>query len=83
MIGIHSTWLVRLSRGPFWDQIVGEEYRSCRENWWTNLLYINNYVNRKRMVIIQLNNSTLLLYDDYYSAFPKRGIWLLIFNYMS
>lgn len=50
MVGIHGTWLVHISKGPNWDMFVGEEYRNCRKNWWTNLLFINNYVDNNNMV---------------------------------
>lgn len=56
VIAFHCTWLVHMGRGPFWDHMVGVEYRRCRQNWWTNLLYINNYVNKEEMVCI-LNKS--------------------------
>ncbi|XP_060524969.1 nose resistant to fluoxetine protein 6-like isoform X2 [Cylas formicarius] len=53
MAVIHSTWLIHLARGPFWDFFVGEEYRNCRRNWWTNLLYINNYIYSDEMCMQQ------------------------------
>ncbi|XP_063924290.1 nose resistant to fluoxetine protein 6-like [Zophobas morio] len=43
LIALQSRWFVHLSRGPFWDQIMGLEGRLCSEMWWTNLLYINNF----------------------------------------
>ncbi|KAB0804317.1 hypothetical protein PPYR_01287 [Photinus pyralis] len=43
VIAFNATWLYHLGSGPFWDKIVGDEYRNCRNNWWVNLLYINNY----------------------------------------
>ncbi|KAF7270028.1 hypothetical protein GWI33_016970 [Rhynchophorus ferrugineus] len=50
---IHSTWLVHLSRGPYWDDFVGEEYRNCRANGWTNMLFINNLVHKNEMCLQQ------------------------------
>ncbi|KFM61610.1 Nose resistant to fluoxetine protein 6, partial [Stegodyphus mimosarum] len=29
--------------GPFWDDFVGPYLKNCRERWWTNLFYIQNY----------------------------------------
>uniref|UniRef100_A0A6P7GPX5 Nose resistant to fluoxetine protein 6-like isoform X2 n=1 Tax=Diabrotica virgifera virgifera TaxID=50390 RepID=A0A6P7GPX5_DIAVI len=49
VIAIQSSWLVHVGQGPSWDNIVGEEYKNCRQNWWTNILYINNYVNKNNM----------------------------------
>lgn len=47
---LSSTWMVHSGRGPYWDRLVGEEYRNCRENGWSNLLFINNYYNKEHMV---------------------------------
>ncbi|KAJ3653003.1 hypothetical protein Zmor_018924 [Zophobas morio] len=44
LIGLHATWLVHLSRGPFWEPVMGTEYKMCRARWWTNLLFFNNFV---------------------------------------
>ncbi|KAJ8973299.1 hypothetical protein NQ317_002784 [Molorchus minor] len=49
VIAFESTWLVHIGRGPLWKNLIAKEYLSCRKNWWTNLLYINNYVNKKEM----------------------------------
>lgn len=51
---VTSTWMVQVSRGPYWDRIVGTEHRNCRNNGWTNLLYVNNYVDNEHMVNIRL-----------------------------
>ncbi|XP_072381146.1 nose resistant to fluoxetine protein 6-like [Diabrotica undecimpunctata] len=53
VIALQSTWLIYVGQGPSWDNIVGEEYKNCRQNWWTNILYINNYVNKNNMCLIQ------------------------------
>lgn len=38
----NATWLVRLQDGPVWLHTVAAEQSFCRQNWWTNLFYINN-----------------------------------------
>ncbi|XP_019768812.2 nose resistant to fluoxetine protein 6 isoform X2 [Dendroctonus ponderosae] len=53
MVGFHGTWLVHMGRGPYWDQFIGEETRNCRKNWWTNLLFVNNYVDKLNMCLQQ------------------------------
>ncbi|KAJ3652943.1 hypothetical protein Zmor_018866 [Zophobas morio] len=53
VVGLHSTWLVHYSRGPFWDDLVGEEYRICRQKWWLNLLFINNFFTSDGLCLIQ------------------------------
>uniref|UniRef100_A0A336LZH1 CSON009110 protein n=1 Tax=Culicoides sonorensis TaxID=179676 RepID=A0A336LZH1_CULSO len=41
---IEATWVSKLYNGPIWQQIAGQDRASCRANWWTNLLYINNFI---------------------------------------
>lgn len=38
-----STLLVHMGSGPFW-MYMHEESAKCAQNWWTNILYINNFV---------------------------------------
>lgn len=40
-----ATWLYKSQDGPGWKRIGESERYYCRKNMWTNLLYINNYVN--------------------------------------
>nr|XP_018898417.1 PREDICTED: nose resistant to fluoxetine protein 6-like [Bemisia tabaci] len=40
------TFFYDLGDGPFWDLSVGAGRDLCRKNWWTNILYINNYLPR-------------------------------------
>lgn len=42
ILGFIATLLVFIGIGPNW-QIVRDMKESCKDNWWTNLLYINNY----------------------------------------
>lgn len=49
---VHSTWLYRLGSGPFWDRINFTERQFCRQNWWTNFLFIDNYVNVEMKCLI-------------------------------
>ncbi|XP_077299464.1 nose resistant to fluoxetine protein 6-like [Arctopsyche grandis] len=44
VIGFLCTVYEKLSTGPLWQYIIGDDADSCRRWWWTNLLYINNYV---------------------------------------
>ncbi|XP_063697963.1 nose resistant to fluoxetine protein 6-like [Culicoides brevitarsis] len=41
---MEATWVSKAYNGPIWAQLAGQERASCRANWWTNLLYINNFV---------------------------------------
>ncbi|XP_034933564.1 nose resistant to fluoxetine protein 6-like [Chelonus insularis] len=52
MIGLYTTWLPKLDSGPLWSRMT-EEKRRCLDSWWTNLLYINNYVNTDNLCMFQ------------------------------
>ncbi|XP_053687401.1 nose resistant to fluoxetine protein 6-like isoform X2 [Sabethes cyaneus] len=45
VILLHATWFPKLQDGPLWKRGTEAEKYFCRKNWWTNLLYVNNYVN--------------------------------------
>ncbi|XP_077301141.1 nose resistant to fluoxetine protein 6-like [Arctopsyche grandis] len=47
-----ATLLPTTGTGPFWKPIMENEGQYCRENWWTNILMISNYVNVDRMCIL-------------------------------
>ena len=53
MILLHSTWLYRFGDGPFWDKINFAERQFCRTNWWTNMLFVDNYVEVEQKCLIQ------------------------------
>lgn len=50
---LHATWLIKLQDGPMWKRGVETERTFCRRNWWTNLLYVNNFVNADQPVTVQ------------------------------
>jgi len=50
IIFFYATLFYKLGSGPHWDEVVGLERDSCQNNWWTNLLFINNYVNSRNVV---------------------------------
>ncbi|XP_025190639.1 nose resistant to fluoxetine protein 6-like isoform X2 [Melanaphis sacchari] len=41
-----------LNSGPIWRMIVYRESERCQTNWWTNVLFINNYVHTDELCII-------------------------------
>ncbi|CAG9766405.1 unnamed protein product [Ceutorhynchus assimilis] len=47
----HATLLRFLGSGPNWYHFIGAEYLKCRANGWSNLLYINNWVDTHRMCL--------------------------------
>uniref|UniRef100_A0A182QII7 Acyltransferase 3 domain-containing protein n=1 Tax=Anopheles farauti TaxID=69004 RepID=A0A182QII7_9DIPT len=38
-----ATWVMRLGDGPLWKKGFETGRTYCRDNWWANMLYINNY----------------------------------------
>ncbi|XP_077295133.1 nose resistant to fluoxetine protein 6-like [Arctopsyche grandis] len=51
IIGYISTIFEDSGRGPLWQDAVGDRANLCRQWWWTNLLYINNYVGDGRLCL--------------------------------
>ncbi|KAJ8973301.1 hypothetical protein NQ317_002786 [Molorchus minor] len=50
MMGVGTTiWIVSLYSGPIKEFYSYLEYRRCRKNWWTILLFINNHYNQYDM----------------------------------
>ncbi|KAK6620738.1 hypothetical protein RUM43_011033 [Polyplax serrata] len=53
VVGFYATILYHLGSGPLWKARVSLEQDRCAKNWWTNLLYINNYVNTEDLCMFQ------------------------------
>ncbi|KAJ4452119.1 hypothetical protein ANN_03636 [Periplaneta americana] len=53
VIFFYASLMYHLGSGPMWNQWVGVNRDYCLANWWTNLLYINNYVNVGEMCLNQ------------------------------
>ncbi|XP_058465293.1 nose resistant to fluoxetine protein 6-like [Malaya genurostris] len=43
VILLDATWLYKLQDGPVWKRVAETERTFCRNNWWANLLFANNY----------------------------------------
>jgi len=50
VVAFYATLLSKVDTGPIWNARVGLEQQRCIDNWWTNLFYINNYINADRLV---------------------------------
>lgn len=46
---LNATWMHKIADGPFWDKVTIYERHACRQSFWTNLLFINNYVSNGEM----------------------------------
>ncbi|XP_068623888.1 nose resistant to fluoxetine protein 6-like [Battus philenor] len=44
IIGFAMTWWRHASDGPLWKPLVDTECSYCRDKWWTQLLFINNFI---------------------------------------
>ncbi|XP_072753161.1 nose resistant to fluoxetine protein 6-like [Anoplolepis gracilipes] len=53
IVFFHVWILPLLGSGPFWKHEIIQESEECATNWWTNLLYINNYVKSTEMCMFQ------------------------------
>ena len=50
VIGFYATIFYKIGNGPYWDTLIQENRDNCVKNWWTNLLYVNNFVNLPEIV---------------------------------
>ncbi|KAL6258374.1 hypothetical protein P5V15_010328 [Pogonomyrmex californicus] len=66
MIGFYATLLYKFGTGPHWDTWIGSNRDFCREKWWINLLYLNNY----------LNVSDMCMSQSWYLATDMQFVWL-------
>ncbi|XP_022828881.1 nose resistant to fluoxetine protein 6-like [Spodoptera litura] len=53
VILFYMTWLPKMGEGPLWQDRLLLEQERCMASWWTNILYINNYVNTDKMCMFQ------------------------------
>lgn len=49
VVMISATLTKYLGSGPAYP-VNGFEYNSCKDTWWANLLYINNFVRKNGIV---------------------------------
>lgn len=54
MVWFHANGLYRLGSGPVWPGLK-IEVENCQKNWWTNILFINNYVKVDEMVSLEFS----------------------------
>ncbi|KAJ8979723.1 hypothetical protein NQ317_015547 [Molorchus minor] len=50
VIFYYATLFNHSGYGPLWKVVAGMDSKDCKDNWWANLLYINNYVNSENML---------------------------------
>lgn len=47
---VSATLLEYMGSGPRWPFLTLYFQKNCQENWWSTLLYVQNYVNPQKMV---------------------------------
>lgn len=52
VLAFYCTLLIRVGDGPMWSEKIGAEVDRCQLSWWTNILYINNYVGADKLVCL-------------------------------
>lgn len=50
VIAFHTYVLLHLADGPLWKKIAVQESDYCQNNWWSNLLFVNNYAHADQPV---------------------------------
>ncbi|KAK7866349.1 hypothetical protein R5R35_003276 [Gryllus longicercus] len=40
-----------MGTGPLWNTVYDYQREACEQNWWTNLLYVNNFVHTDKMCL--------------------------------
>ncbi|XP_071445528.1 nose resistant to fluoxetine protein 6-like [Hetaerina americana] len=86
VLAFYTTLLVFLGRGPAWNRYIETTVDNCRELWFLNLLYVNNYIGYDNMCLVQswylaadmqmCLLSPLLIYPLW--RWPRKGAALLI-----
>ncbi|XP_046665194.1 nose resistant to fluoxetine protein 6-like [Homalodisca vitripennis] len=74
MVVCYAAVLPHLGSGPVWKLKAGLEAERCSNNWWTNLLYINNYINADQMCMFQ---SWYISCDMHYSLVAPLVVYCL------
>nr|XP_023022547.1 nose resistant to fluoxetine protein 6-like [Leptinotarsa decemlineata] len=74
VIAFYATWWRHFGSGPHWNDLIGKEFLRCRNNWWINLFYLNNFIERENMCLVQ---TWYLALDTQYFVFLLVLVWIL------
>ncbi|XP_046748833.1 nose resistant to fluoxetine protein 6-like [Diprion similis] len=80
-------FLHRVANGPLWKTLLTLAVKPCDDNWWVNLLYLQNLVNPENMCLVHTWYSAadmqlfwispIIMYPLYYR--PKYGLRIIGF----
>lgn len=71
VLGFVTTWWRHSSDGPTWAPLVEAECARCRAKWWSQLLYVNNFVKPNEKCLIQTWWATTFL-TMYFLLYNKQ-----------
>lgn len=54
--------------GPFWSHLTGSIRTECEQNWWINLLYLQNYIHPEKIVSWTVWST---IFNNLFSAFAQ------------
>ncbi|KAJ8986025.1 hypothetical protein NQ317_013910, partial [Molorchus minor] len=74
ILAFYCTLFAKLGNGPLWQERVGFEREKCRNSWWANLLYINNYFDTENYCMFQ---SWYMACDMYGFIFVPVLCWIV------
>lgn len=55
MIAFHTFVFTHLANGPLWKKIAVQQSDYCVKNWWTNVLFVNNYLDAEHPVRVSIS----------------------------
>ncbi|XP_023240699.1 nose resistant to fluoxetine protein 6-like [Centruroides sculpturatus] len=89
LIGI-SMLIPMFGSGPLWKEVMNPHVENCKNNWWTNLLFINNFITKPDKtcftdsvyfsVDIQLYIISLIVFIPLHIF--RSNKWAMIFNFL-
>lgn len=53
VVGFVTTWWRHASDGPLWTPLVEAECSRCRDKWWSQFLFLNNFYKPDEKCLIQ------------------------------
>lgn len=59
MVLLQVTILPYMGNGPMWSSLADPAAEICRKNWWSGLLYVQNYVQPNSLVNISTKTITV------------------------